>query len=267
MLHLLRQEPTQTRADSGRPSHPIVDTGTKIKYSCSICPAWHLAQCAGSSADPQDEPGVVDDAARSTPRAHVTPARRLICHPKEEADYIPIICAGWAVSAIESSGGSRQILSILLPGDFASIAYMFAPMYGRSIEAVTSVTYRRFLRSDIHSALAKNPGLFGLLARTWVGERQRLDKLIFGLGCRTVEARIAAHILDLAERLEKRGMVSGQLFQFSLRQRHLADLTGSTPVHVCRVLGEFQRAGLIGLENRMLAIIDDPGLRRAAHDN
>jgi CRP-like cAMP-binding protein len=106
-----------------------------------------------------------------------------------------------------------------------------------------------------------------MLARIWVVERQRLDKLIFGLGCRTVEARIAAHILDLAERLEKRDMISGRIFQFPLRQRHLADLTGSTSVHVCRVLGEFCRAGLIELKNRTLTIIDNAGLRRVAHES
>jgi CRP-like cAMP-binding protein len=258
MLETLRQQSNGMRAASARPLHSIVDSEAQVKYSCSVCPAWHLAQCAGSSAD---------EVVLSAPRAHVTPARRLICHPKEHVDYIPIVCSGWAVSAIESSGGRRQILSVLLPGDFVSIAYVFEPMYDRSIEAVTSVTYRRFSRSDIRSTLAENPDLVGMLARIWVDERRRLDKLIFGLGCRTVEARIAAHILDLAERVEKRGMMSGQVFQFPLRQRHLADLTGSTPVHVCRVLGEFHRAGLIELENRVLTIIDSAGLHRISCAN
>jgi CRP-like cAMP-binding protein len=261
------RRPGNACVDRSRSLRSIANTGTKVKYSCTVCPAWHLAQCAGSSAGSQDGTVLVGEAAPVTPRPHITPARRLVCHPKEELDYVPIICGGWAVSAIESAGGNRQILSVLLPGDYASIAYLLEPMYGRSIEAVTAVTYRRFLRSDVHAALSENPDLFTMLARIWVGERQRLDKLIFGLGCKTVEARIAAHILDLAERLEKRDMMSGRIFQFPLRQRHLADLTGSTSVHVCRVLGEFCRTGLIELENRTLTIVDNAGLRRAANEN
>jgi CRP-like cAMP-binding protein len=266
MLDLMYRQPGSARVDRGHPLRSIADTGAKVKYSCSVCPAWHLKQCAGSAVVSQDGSALVGEVGPSTPRAHITPARRLICHSKEQLDYIPIICGGWAVNAVES-GGSRQILSVLLSGEFASIAYLFEPMYGRSIEAVTAVTSRRFLRSSVHAALSENPSLFGMLARIWVVERQRLDRLIFGLGCRTAEARIAAHILDLAERLEKRDMMSGQIFQFPLRQRHLADLTGSTSVHVCRVLGEFCRAGLIELENRTLTIIDNAGLRRVAHEN
>jgi CRP-like cAMP-binding protein len=265
MFDSLRERPSASHTDRSHPPHQIVNTKTEVKYSCSVCPAWHLAQCAGSSAASQGESMLVGDATPSTPRAHVTPARRLICHPKEQVDYIAIVCAGWAVSAIESVDRRRQILSVLLPGDFASIAYLFEPMYGRSIEAVTAVAYRRFSSSDIRAALAKNPDSFKMLTGTWVRERQRLDKLIFGLGCRTVEARIAVQILDITERLKKRGMMSGQIFQFPLRQRHLADLTGSTPVHICRVLGEFHRAGLIELKNRMLTIIDSGGLCRIAY--
>ena len=71
-------------------------------------------------------------------------------------------------------------------------------------------------------------------------------------------------ILNLAERLAKRGMMDGQAMEFPLRQRHIADATGLTPVHVSKVLGEFQRAGLIDISSRSLTIIDVTELRRAA---
>jgi CRP-like cAMP-binding protein len=52
--------------------------------------------------------------------------------------------------------------------------------------------------------------------------------------------------------------------EFPLRQRHIADATGLTPVHVSKVLGEFQRAGLFEICGRHLTIIDETELRRAA---
>jgi CRP-like cAMP-binding protein len=59
-------------------------------------------------------------------------------------------------------------------------------------------------------------------------------------------------------------MTTGQTMEFPLRQRHIADATGLTPVHVSKVLGEFQRAGLIEIGERLLTIVNETELRRAA---
>jgi CRP-like cAMP-binding protein len=59
-------------------------------------------------------------------------------------------------------------------------------------------------------------------------------------------------------------MMHGQTLDFPLRQRQIADATGLTPVHVSKVLGEFQRANLIEISNRSLVIISEPALRQIA---
>ena len=65
----------------------------------------------------------------------------------------------------------------------------------------------------------------------------------------------------------KRGMVHGEPAEldFPLRQRHIADATGLTPVHVSKVLSEFRRSGLIRLSERSLTILDLTGFRRIAN--
>jgi CRP-like cAMP-binding protein len=52
---------------------------------------------------------------------------------------------------------------------------------------------------------------------------------------------------------------------FPLRQHHIADATGLTPVHVSKVLSEFRRNGLIRISERSLAILDPVGFRRVAN--
>jgi hypothetical protein len=49
-----------------------------------------------------------------------------------------------------------------------------------------------------------------------------------------------------------------------LRQRQIADATGLTPVHVCKVLGAFTDAGHIEISDRSLRILDFPALQRIA---
>lgn len=190
------------------------------------------------------------------------PARRTICHPTERSEFVPIICDGWATLSIASSGGRRQILSFLLPGDIVSSVALFAPMSGRIVDAVTDVTVRSFKRSDFKALLLKHPDLFDLLITTWTEEEERSVQLVADLGRRTANERLARLILNLAARLTKRGMMHDQSMEFPLRQHHIADAAGLTPVHVSKVFGEFQRAGLIEIDNRTLTIVDIVALRR-----
>jgi len=195
---------------------------------------------------------------------HTIPARRTICHPSESPDFVIVICQGWATSSISLSDGRRQILSFFLPGDIVSTPSLFEPISGRLIEAVTDVTYRKFKRSELKTILFKNPDLFEKISKCWIEEKANSDQLALDLGRRTADERIARLILNLAERLTKRGMVHGQTLDFPLRQRQIADATGLTPVHVSKVLGEFQRADLIEISNRSLVITNETALRQIA---
>ena len=245
------------------PSRKVETDSTQCLISCSTCPVFELNLCAGvrnKIAETNWLPG--EPPLEST--VHTIPARRTICHPKEWSEFVPIICQGWAVSSIILPDGRRQILSFLLSGDLVSTACLLEPMLGLTVEAVTEVTYRKFKRSEIKAFLFEHPDLLELFAKTWIEERMQGDQLALDLGRRTADERIARLILNLAPRLAKRGMANGPTMDFPLRQRHIADATGLTPVHVSKVLGEFQRAGLIEINSRSLTIINETELRRAA---
>ena len=135
-------------------------------------------------------------------------------------------------------------------------------MAGRIVDAVTDVTFRSFKRSDLQALLLKDTDFFETVMKAWIEEEERSVQLIVDLGRRTAPERLARLIMGLADRLAKRGMMQGHSMEFPLRQHHIADATGLTPVHVSKVLGEFQRGGLIEISNRSLTIIDMAALRR-----
>ncbi|MBI3705321.1 MAG: Crp/Fnr family transcriptional regulator [Rhizobiales bacterium] len=167
-----------------------------------------------------------------------------------------IICHGWAARSIVAPDGHRQILSFLLPGDLISTANLFAPMSGHSVDAITDVTYRQFKQRDLKTVLFERPALLEKLTKIWVDERAQADQLALNIGRKSAHQRIAWFILNLAKRLAKQEIVDGQRLDFPLRHHHIAHATGLTDIYVGKVLGEFQRAGLIEINNRSLRILD-----------
>jgi CRP-like cAMP-binding protein len=232
--------------------------------SCFACPAYALNLCAAARKKTAAEAGGHPDAPVLVSTVHTIPARRMICHPKEWSEFVPIICDGWAASSIALPDGRQQTLSFLLRGDFLSTASLLEPMSGHSVEAITEVTYHKFRRSDIKANLLLYSDLLERLLKLWTEERAQADQLALDLGRRTADERIARLLLNLMDKLAKRGMMRGQTAVFPLRQRHIADATGLTPVHVSKVLGEFQRAGLIAIGGRSLTIVNEAELRNAA---
>ena len=185
---------------------------------------------------------------------HIVPARRLVWHAKEWSEYVPVISSGWAAASITLANGSRQILSFLLPGDVVTSAALFGAVSGRSIEAITEVTYRKYRRDDVSALLRSDADFFERVSAAFIQERTHADNLLVDLGRRMADARIARLMLYLADALGRRNMVASKTMPFPLRQKHIADATGLTTNHVTKTLKQFQQLGLIDIQNRTLTI-------------
>jgi CRP-like cAMP-binding protein len=241
---------------------PAATGAMTCDVSCTLCPAFNLL-CGGTKdGDANGEGHQIDLGLSAT--AHTIPARRLILHPKEWSDFVPIICSGWAMSSVALPDGRRQIISFLLPGDIVSAGSLLTPLSGHTVEAITEVTYRKFRRDEIKGLLFGRADLLEKLFTLWNEAKTRADQLALDLGRRRADERIARLILRLSEKVAKRTLVRTQTFDFPLRQRHIADATGLTPVHVSKVLGELQRAGLVEISSRSLTIQNLAELQRVA---
>ena len=227
--------------------------------SCAAFAAFDLNLCRALVQVAKDS-----SPATLQPTEHAVPSRRLIYHKRDLIEGVPIICRGWAASAVTLSDGRRQILSFLLPGDPISTDLVFQPVSHCSVEAITDVRYRIFKRTEFKAALLNHPSLLDKLSKIWSEETAQANQLAVDLGRRTADERIARLVLNLLDRLTRRGLARDRVMDFPLRQHHVADATGLTVVHVGKVLSEFRRAGLLDIKDRSLAILDLPGLHRVA---
>lgn len=182
-------------------------------------------------------------------------ARRTIYRSHDPSDAITIICSGWAACVATLPDGRRQILSFLLPGDLVTTTALFEQCLPYSVQALTDVHYCTFDCATLRPALFADMKLFQQFLKIGVEEKKRADELAVDLGRRSADERISRLILSLMRRLRSLSLVHDETFDFPLRQQHIADATGLTPVHVSRVISEFRREGLIRMTDRCLTVL------------
>ena len=197
-----------------------------------------------------------------TPVRQSVRPRRNIYIRGEATEHTYVVCEGWACRVARLLDGRRQILSLLLPGDMFSPMSPFQDSLEFYVEAITEVRYATIKNTDLRAKLSEDPALLASFMELCVAELNEAHQRLIDLGQRLAEERIALLILQLMERLDARGMVHDQSFEFPLRQLQIADAVGLTPVHVSRVMSLLRNSGLIEMQNGVMRILDLPKLRR-----
>lgn len=239
--------------------------------TCRICPAYELGFCEFGRGLKSGSPS--SPASEVYQSVHGARPREIAFRKLHLADAFPIVCFGWASAFTTLGDGQRAVLSFLLAGDAVSAALLFDTALTFSVEAITHLSYRIFKRSDLRRVLIRSPELYERISSVYIEEKARADNLIVDLGCCTAEERIARLIIGLAQRLVKRGRANdgsaakaALKIEFPLRQHHVAQATGLTPVHVSKVLRGFRRRNLIELSERSLTILDLEKFKGIAHN-
>jgi CRP-like cAMP-binding protein len=90
---------------------------------------------------------------------------------------------------------------------------------------------------------------------------QKAHEIIRQLSALPVDQRVASTLVRLADKFGQPDEV-GFLIQLPLSRQDLAQMTGSTPETVSRVLSEFKREGLIRTGREWVALLDQDALTR-----
>jgi CRP-like cAMP-binding protein len=191
-------------------------------------------------------------------------ARDVIYHAEQSSDHVVAICDGWAFRFHRLRDGRRHILSFLIAGDVISVGSLQKGSSSFSVQALTDVRLCRFNRDEVKTRLLDNAATFDDWLDRGATLQRQADRMAVALGRFLAHERIAWLILQLRDRLAARGLIAGDEFEFPLRQSHIADATGLTTVHVCRVLNSFRKDRLFTIRDGTLCLFDLPKLRRIA---
>jgi CRP/FNR family transcriptional regulator, anaerobic regulatory protein len=175
------------------------------------------------------------------------------CPPQSDQDVL-VLCSGWAFRYLQLADGSRQILRFLLPGDIISAPMIFSEDLNFSVRALTEVQISRFGGDDIRKKCLADERVMIELLRSLAESGRASYELAAALGQLPAERRIAHLFLGLIRRIAARSIMLHQRYPMPLRQRHVGDAVGLTPVHVSRVLALFRDRQVLTLVDGVLEV-------------
>lgn len=176
-----------------------------------------------------------------------------------------MLSRGMMMSYVLLHDGSRQILRFLFPGDIAgasALAYSASP---QSVVAIGDSTVCLFDRAHVAEVIARHPRLALAMTAIDQAERAAMTDRLAGLGRTSAQARIAAVLLDIRDRMRRSGEDVDAGFTLPLTQEEIGDACGLTAVHVNRMLRQLEEAGLIARMGTHVKLTDEARLARTAN--
>lgn len=231
-----------------------------LPSTCVTCPHRETGFCGTLFESPSEYSRA--DRQPGWQRFFAARSGEQIVTRNQVSEDVFMLCTGWAFRYYQLSDGRRQILKFLLPGDLFSSIAVFEKTFHFSVKALTEVQVNAFARSEIRAKCAADPDVQSAIANSCIADAHDATELVTALGQRSAEERIAYLLLHLMPRVAAVNVIREQRYPFPLRQQHIADAVGLTPVHVSRVLSLFRDRRLLDLSDGVLKVFNLPELER-----
>jgi len=170
----------------------------------------------------------------------------------DRPDRCVILISGYAFRHKLTGDGSRQIMSLHIPGEALDFQNMFLTESDHNIQMLTRGTVAEIPRPAIEELVLRNPNIGRAILIFTLVEASIFREWVLNIGRRDARSRIAHLLCEFAYRLTALGLVPDGPYELPMTQEQLADATGLTAVHVNRVLQGLQRDGLIERDRRII---------------
>lgn len=184
------------------------------------------------------------------------------------AERCSILLSGYAFRYKLTGDGSRQIVSLHIPGDALDFQNMFLELSDHNVQLLTRADVAEVSHRSLEELALARPAIAQAIMVSTLIEASIFREWVLNIGRRDSRSRISHLLCEFAFRLTARGLkpANGDI-ELPMTQEQLADATGLTPVHVNRVLKGLQSEGLIERDRRVISFPDWERLRDVADFN
>ena len=175
----------------------------------------------------------------------------------DDATAIYLVKSGWLLASKSLEDGQRQIIDIVLAGQFLDPGSADCSVSAFEVQALTEIEVAVIPRDAWERAAQVNADLHRLFHRDLRSAMSRMSERMLRLGKGTAENIIAYALFELCLRSTRAQMVEGVSFHIPMTQQQLGDFCGLSAVHICRTLRRFSRIGLLDVTDHMNIVVHD----------
>ena len=205
---------------------------------------------------PASEVHVLEHAVE---RNRMLPAGSALTHAGRRVQALYVIRSGSAKCSWVSAEGEETVRGFYLPGELIGLEGLAERRHACDVRTLEAVSYCRIPIARFELLLDMLPGLRREVVRSLSQSLEASARLITRLVSTSARARLAGFLLDLSQRLQRRGIESRE-FELSMSRRDIARHLGLTVETVSRGLTAFKRAGLLQVRARHIAIREPEAL-------
>ena len=193
----------------------------------------------------------------SSPR--IMPAREDIVREGERPAGVCLVLGGIAFRYKMLENGSRQIMALLIPGDFCDLHGAILGEMDHGVATLTTCTLV-FIPPERVEELLRNHRIARALWWATLVDEAVLREWLVNMGRRAAEQRTAHLICELLHRFRAVAASEDDHLKLAMTQEDVADTLGLSAVHVNRTLTTLRRKGLLVWERGVVRSPDWSGL-------
>jgi CRP-like cAMP-binding protein len=179
-------------------------------------------------------------------------------------DGVFVLVEGVAIRYRILHDGRRQILNLVLPGDFIGFPGCFFETALYSITALTDTVVVPVAFSRLIGMFDSHPRLATAIFWSFAREAAMFNEHLIDLGRRSAVERVAHFLLELLVRLQAIGMADECSYRLPLTQELIGDALGLSVPYVNRTLRQLRDDGLVMIKDQQVMILDVSGLSALA---
>ena len=214
----------------------------------------------------------LDDADCDRLQSVVSKVRRVKSHENiiREGDVpedVHLILDGLACRYKNLRDGKRQIMALLIPGDFCDLHVAILGEMDHGIATLTACKVVDIPRATVDELILDHPRIARSLWWATLVDEAILREWLVNMGNRPADRRMAHLFFELFVRMRTVGRVSQNSYRLPLTQEELGDVLGLSIAHVNRTLQHLREDGLVIFADKILTIPDVEQLRSYADFN
>jgi CRP-like cAMP-binding protein len=152
--------------------------------------------------------------------------------------------------------GQRQVVNLIIPGDFAGVPSCFFLDSLYTIKALTNATVAALPVERLVGLVETYPRIAAQILWSFSCDSAIYAEHITVVGRRSALARVAHFLLELLTRLQRVGLADERSFKVPLRQDVISDALGLSLAYVNRLLRQLADEGLVFIRGEKIRIND-----------